>query len=145
MSNIQIYFEDIKPIKLKKNIIKKLIKQLINNELKKTGEISVIFCSDSFLLEMNKQYLEHDYFTDIITFDYVVNDVISGDLFISIDRIMENSEKFGNSFKNELIRVIFHGVLHLAGYKDKTESEQKLMRSKEDFYLKAVDFSEMEL
>jgi rRNA maturation RNase YbeY len=145
VSKIDIFFEETKPIKLKKSILKKHIKSLINNELKKNGDITIVFCSDNYLLEMNKKYLEHDYFTDIITFDYVENDIISGDLFISIDRVKDNAEKFNTTFINELIRVVFHGVLHLAGYKDKTTPDQQLMREKENFYLSGVDLSEMEL
>lgn len=145
MSKIEIFFEDTKPLKLKKTNLKNHIKYLIGNELKITGNISVVLCSDNFLLEMNRKYLQHDYFTDIITFDYVENDIISGDLFISIDRVKENSEKFKTTFLNELVRVIFHGVLHLTGYKDKTTSEEQLMRQKENFYLSGVDFRAMEL
>lgn len=145
MSKIEVFFEDTKPIKLKKSVLKKHIISLINNELKKPGSITIVFCSDNYLLEMNKKYLEHDYFTDIITFDYVENDVISGDLFISIDRVKDNAEKFNATFLNELMRVVFHGVLHLAGFKDKTTPDQQLMREKENFYLSGVDLSEMEL
>jgi len=145
VSKIDIFFEDTKPVKLKKTIVKNHIKYLIGNELKKIGNISVVLCSDNYLLEMNRKYLEHDYYTDIITFDYVEGDIISGDLFISVDRVKENAEKFETTFLNELVRVIFHGVLHLAGYKDKTTSDEQLMRKKENFYLSEVDFRAMEL
>ena len=145
MSNIQFFFEDIKPVTFNKNLLNQQIKYLIRTENYKTGDISIIFCSDEYLLQMNEQYLKHDYYTDIITFDYVGESVISGDLFISIDRVRENADKFNAKFKVELYRVVFHGVLHLAGYKDKSEEDKKLMRSMEDFYLHAVDFSEEEL
>ena len=145
VSKIDIFFEDTKPLKLKKSHLKNYIKYLIDNELKITGNISVVLCSDNLLLEMNRKYLQHDYFTDIITFDYVQNDIISGDLFISVDRVKENAVKFKTTFLNELLRVIFHGVLHLTGYKDKTTSEEQLMRQKENFYLSGVDFRAMEL
>jgi rRNA maturation RNase YbeY len=145
VSKIDIFFEETKPIKLKKTVLKKHIISLISSELKKTGNISIVFCSDDYLLEMNNKYLEHDYFTDIITFDYVENDIVSGDLFISIDRVNDNAEKFKTTFLNELVRVVFHGVLHLTGYKDKTTPDQKLMREKENFYLSGVVLSEMEL
>jgi len=145
VSKIDIFFEDTKPVKLKKTIVKNHIKYLIGNELKKTGNISVVLCSDNYLLEMNRKYLEHDYYTDIITFDYVEGDIISGDLFISVDRVKENAAKFETTFLNELVRVIFHGVLHLAGYKDKTTSDEQLMRKKENFYLSEVDFRAIEL
>ncbi len=145
MSKIEVFFEDTKPIKLKKSVLKKQIISLIDKEFKKPGNVNVVFCSDNYLLEMNKKYLEHDYFTDIITFDYVENNIISGDLFISIDRVKDNAEQFNTTFLNELMRVVFHGVLHLAGYKDKTTPDQQLMREKENFYLSGVDLSEMEL
>jgi len=100
--------------------------------------ISVIFCSDDYLLSVNKEYLNHDYYTDIITFDYSVDTEISGDLFISIDRVKENSTEFNVPFLNELHRVLVHGVLHLCGYGDKSPVEETLMRSKEDFYLLSI-------
>ena len=145
MSKIEIFYEDIKPLLIRKTDIKKPVKYLINKELNKLGEISVILCSDSYLLDMNKQYLNHDYYTDIITFDYVENNIISGDLFISVDRVKENAVKFESEFKKELFRVVIHGVLHLIGYNDKTTEEQLIMREKENLYLREVDFSEIEL
>lgn len=145
MSNIQIFFEDIKPINLRKQHIQKLVKELIKSELKITGEISLIMCSDEYLLKINIGYLQHDYYTDIITFNYVEGNVISGDLFISIERVKENSEKYNTSWIKELYRVIFHGLLHLVGYNDKTTEEQVIMREKEDFYLAGVDFNGIEL
>lgn len=112
--------------------IKQWIKDIVTREDKKLGEISYIFCDDNKILEVNKQYLSHDYFTDIITFDYVEEDIISGDIIISIDRVKENSNSFNSSFDDELHRVIIHGVLHLIGYNDKTDKEQQLMREKEN-------------
>lgn len=145
MSSIEFNFEDIYPFEFKKKLIVNHIKELINKELKDKGDLAIIFCSDDYLLEMNKQYLDHDYYTDIITFDYVENNIISGDLFISYDRIKENSEKLKITFIRELYRVIFHGVLHLVGYNDKTDDEQKIMTEKENYYLSEVDFSGKEL
>lgn len=145
MSSLEIFYEDIKPLKLKKSIIKKHINYLIKNELKVFGELSIVFCSDEYLLDMNKQYLDHDYYTDIITFNYVENKTISGDLFISLDRIEENAINYKTEKIGELLRVIFHGVLHLVGYNDKTDEEKKLMREKEEFYLNKVNFEEIEL
>jgi rRNA maturation RNase YbeY len=145
VSKIVFFYEDIQPLKLQKTQIKKYIKLLINNELKKPGDISIIFCSDSYLLDINKEYLKHNYFTDIITFNYVEGDTISGDLFISIDRVKENSIEFKSGWKKELYRVIFHGLLHLVGYNDKTPEEFKIIREKEDIYLSEVDFSEIEI
>lgn len=145
LENLEIFYEDIQPLKLHKSTAKKYIKTLINSELKQMGEIVVILCSDYYLLEMNKQYLNHDYFTDIITFDYVENDIISGDLFISLDRVIENAKEFKTEAKRELYRVIFHGILHLVGYNDKTDEEKAIMKEKENKYLSEVDFREIEL
>lgn len=144
MNKIELFYEDIQPLKLRKAHIKKYINLLINSELKKTGEISVIFCSDKYLLDVNIEYLKHNYYTDIITFNYVEGNNISGDLFISVDRVIENAKKFKTSWIKELYRVIFHGLLHLAGYNDKTPEESKIIREKEDKYLSEVDFSEIE-
>lgn len=112
------------------------ITSLVDNEGFIIGATTIIFCSDDYLLDINRSYLNHDYYTDIITFDYSEGIVISGDLFISIDRIIDNSKLFNVSFNQELCRVIYHGFLHLCGYKDKTEEDIKLMRNKESFYLK---------
>lgn len=145
MSKVELFYEDIKPLKLQKSPLKRHIKKLINSEFKKNGEISLILCSDKYLLEINIEYLKHNYYTDIITFNYVEGNIISGDLFISVDRVKENSTEFNTSLIKELYRVIFHGILHLIGYNDKTEEEQKIMRGKEDLYLSEVDFSEIEI
>ena len=99
------------------------------------GEISVIFCSDAYLLDMNRKYLGHDYFTDIITFDYSEGDTISGDLFISVDTVRSNAEYYSADFKDELDRVIVHGVLHLIGYDDHTDEQTAEMRARENHYL----------
>jgi rRNA maturation RNase YbeY len=109
--------------------------KLVQLEDKECGPINLIFCDDEKILEVNKEYLAHDYYTDIITFDYSLNQIISGDLFISIDRVKENADMFSKSFENELTRVVFHGVLHLCGYNDKSEEDILVMRSKEDYYL----------
>jgi rRNA maturation RNase YbeY len=140
--SIQIVFEDIEPIQINKNLIKKNIKNLIFNESKKSGDISVILCSDSYLLQINEKFLKHNYYTDIITFNYCEGNVISGDLFISIYRVKENADNFEVSFIEELYRVVFHGILHLVDYNDKTKEEQEKMRQKENFYLSRVDFGE---
>ena len=108
---------------------------LIKCERKSLGDITVVFCSDDYLLDVNKQYLDHDYFTDIITFDYSEGLVMSGDLFISYDRVLDNANTFNVEVLTELSRVIFHGVLHLCGYKDKSDMDVILMRDKENFYL----------
>jgi rRNA maturation RNase YbeY len=111
------------------------LESLIGSENFESGEITIVFCTDDYLLEINKTYLNHDFYTDIITFDYSENDLVSGDLFITIDRVKDNAESFSVSFDNELKRVIYHGVLHLCGYKDKTENDEKEMREKENFYM----------
>lgn len=111
------------------------INSTIQQEEKSATEITYVFCSDEYLYQMNLDYLNHDTYTDIITFDYTENSFVSGDIFISIDRVKENAFKFNTTFLNELSRVIIHGVLHLVGYKDKTTEQKQVMRSKEDFYL----------
>ena len=145
MNSIEFFFEDVKNVPIHEKILILHLNSLIENELKNTGDISVIFCSDEYLLKMNKEYLDHDYYTDIITFDYVEGNVISGDLFISLDRIAENAKTFDTTLLKELYRVVFHGVLHLVGYKDKTDDEEREMRKKENYYLKEVDFKELEI
>jgi probable rRNA maturation factor len=141
VSELSLFFEEIERLNLNGQYLQKLIGSLIQKEEKIFGDISVIFCSDEYLLKINEQYLGHNYYTDIVTFDYVEKSVISGDLFISVDRVAENAEKYGNSFIEELHRVLIHGVLHLVGYKDNTTEEQSLMRDKEDFYLKSTDMN----
>lgn len=136
MSNIQFLLNDISKIDLNRVAARNYINQLIVEEGKKAGDISYIFCSDNYLLKMNQEYLNHDYFTDIITFDYCEGETISGDIFISIDRVKENADDFNEPLKKELFRVIFHGILHLAGYRDKTDIEKSQMKAKEDFYLR---------
>ena len=130
------YFSQDTDFKFKsKRLTSQWLKLVAQAESKKLGAVSVIFCSDNYLLDINKKYLNHDYFTDIITFDYCEGDLISGDLFISIDSVKDNSEFYKSCFEEELNRVIVHGVLHLIGYDDHTESDVAVMRSKEDFYL----------
>ena len=112
------------------------LKSAIIIEGKKTGDIQYVFCDDNQLLEINKTYLKHDTFTDIITFSTTDNkEVISGEIYISLDRVSENYKTHSTSFIEELNRVMIHGVLHLIGYNDHSVSEKKLMRSKEDYYL----------
>ncbi len=140
MIKVSFFFEEIEPIKLHKKVVKNAFDFIIKNEQKFPGEISVIFCSDNYLLKINEQYLNHNYYTDIVTFNYVENSVISGDLFISVHRVDENANQMGVNFDEELYRVMFHGMLHLCGYNDKTNAEKKVMREKEDFYLGKAGF-----
>ncbi|MEC3874129.1 rRNA maturation RNase YbeY [Chryseobacterium salviniae] len=114
---------------------KNWLEEIILSENKKLGEINYIFCDDEYLLKVNQDYLQHDYYTDIITFDYVKGRTISGEIFVSLQRISENASTLSKDYEEELRRVLAHGVLHLSGYKDKSEEEEQLMRSKEDFYL----------
>jgi rRNA maturation RNase YbeY len=126
-------------LKGKKQFAKTQIKNLIEMENKKVGELCFIFCNDDFLLDINNKHLNHNYYTDVITFDYSVDNIISGDIFISLERIKENAEKFDVSFAHELSRVIYHGLLHLCDYKDKSDDEKRTMREKEDFYIKTLE------
>jgi probable rRNA maturation factor len=116
--------------------IQEWLSNVIVSEGKKEGEINYIFCDDDYLLEINQQYLDHDTLTDIISFDYSVGKELHGDIFISVERVRENATDFGVSFEEELLRVLSHGVLHYCGYKDKTESDEKLMRQKEEEKMK---------
>lgn len=115
--------------------LKNWIENIIISEEKKLGEINYIFCDDEYLLKINQDFLDHDYYTDIITFDQVRGKTISGEIFVSLQRIKDNASLISKNYEEEKKRVIAHGILHLCGYKDKTEEEQKTMRAKEDFYL----------
>lgn len=119
--------------------LKSWIASMIKRENKKVGDIAYMFCNDDQVLEANISYLDHDTYTDIITFDYVEGDVVSGDILISIDRIKDNAQIFGCTFEQELHRVIIHGILHLLGVGDKTDEEEKIMRKREEEALKAWD------
>ncbi len=127
----------IRPFKfVNRNDLKNSLKALFELELKKFNTLTYVFCSDEYLLEMNKTFLQHDYFTDILTFDLSENnDLIVGDIYISIERVKDNAEQLQVAFTEELRRVIFHGALHLCGYKDNTKRNKALMRNKEDYYL----------
>ena len=109
---------------------------IILEEKKECGNIVYFFCDDEFLLNKNKTYLKHDFYTDVITFDYSSKNCLSGDVLISVDRVKENAQTYNILFEKELQRVMAHAILHLAGYKDKTKKEKKIMREKESYYLK---------
>ena len=111
------------------------IRKAIMEEGKKPGSLSYFFCCDSYLLNVNQHYLNHDTYTDIITFDYVSGNLISGDILISVERVRENAEKFQVPFEQEMKRVMIHGILHLLGYTDQNPQEQTVMRKKEDYFL----------
>ena len=131
---IQFFFEDIDKIEIEANLSNSL-ENIILSEGKKPGEINYIFCDDEYLLQVNREYLKHDYYTDVITFDYVKGKTISGDIFVSLPRIFDNAQTLSKDFESEFFRVLAHGLLHLCGYKDKTEEEIAEMRSKEYYYL----------
>ena len=129
---ISYHAEDISFPKIKRREITNWIKEIASDYNKRVGEISYIFCSDEKILQINQQYLNHDYYTDIITFDYSEENTISGDLFLSLDTIKSNSEKYHVDYQQEMYRVIIHGILHLCGLKDKTPEEEKIMRDSEN-------------
>lgn len=131
---MSIYFEteDIEMPSLNEEKVSLWVETVAAQYGKEAGDITYIFCSDEKILEINKEYLQHDYYTDIITFDYSEEDIISGDLFISLDTVKSNSEELKTKYEEELHRVIIHGVLHLCGFGDKSEKEEEEMRKLED-------------
>jgi probable rRNA maturation factor len=116
----------------KETKVKNWIRKIIKQEGKSAGDISYLFCTDEYLLHINRQFLEHDFYTDIITFDYSEKKKIAGEIFISIDRVNENAQTFKQPFQKELMRTVIHGILHLCGYKDKNPADKKRMRAKEE-------------
>lgn len=138
-AQIEFFTEGIEFMLDKELEIKSWILKAGDIEKKSLDSIEFVFCSDKYLLQINREYLNHDYFTDIITFP-LGSDPIQANVFISIDRVKENAELYKASFENELHRVIIHGILHLFGYGDKTIQEKEKMRSKEDYYLSVRDF-----
>ena len=136
---VTYFFEDTDFNLKNKTKIKKWLKLVAESEVFSLGAVSVIFCSDNYILDINQRFLQHDYFTDIITFDYSEGEKISGDLFISVDSVRENSIEYGTEFEEELHRVIVHGILHLIGYDDHTDEDIMTMRSKENYYLSLYD------
>ena len=132
---VRYFTEDIKFDYKERRRTSRWLKLVAESEIRRLGDVSVIFCSDPYIIDINLKYLQHDYFTDIITFDYCEGDTLSGDLFISIDSVRENAVLYKTEFEEELNRVIVHGVLHLIGYDDHTEADKKEMRSKENYYL----------
>ncbi len=140
MSQVRFNHADVKQLSFKnKKFIKEIVVRIFLDEAKKVNKINYIFCSDTYLLEINKKYLTHNFFTDIISFDLSEGEAVTGEIYISIDRVKENAIIHSASFRKELLRVIFHGVLHLCGYKDKKKSEITLMRKKEDYYLQLIE------
>ena len=134
----KFFTEDIQFNFNKKNLIKRWIKETVCFENKLFGTINFIFTTDNYLLKINKEYLSHDYFTDIITFNYCEKDIINGDVFISIETVKNNSSRFNVTFNDELHRVIIHRILHLIGYDDQNDEEKTIMKEKENYYLERL-------
>ncbi len=130
--SISFHNEGVKKPKLPYRIVSTWLKAIISRFNCITGDLTYIFCDDEYLKDINNKYLQHDYYTDIVTFDYCKENNISGDMFISVERVQENSVLFECNFENELLRVMVHGLLHLLGHKDKTESETETMRGLEN-------------
>lgn len=135
---VNIFYEDIEILDQHPEFFVSWLSKVCESEGKTLGELSLIFTSDEYLLNMNKEHLNHDYYTDIITFDYTEVGVVSGDLFISVDRVNDNATSLNVSRETELNRVVVHGTLHLIGYGDKSDKEAKLMREKENYYLSQI-------
>ena len=138
--NILFHNADTSYILKNKRIISSWITDTIKEEEKQLEEISYIFCTDDYLLKINQEHLNHDTYTDIITFDYTENGIISSEIYISVDRVRENAKNLGVAALDEMHRVIIHGVLHLCGYKDKSDLQSQEMRGKENYYLGKRDF-----
>ena len=139
--SLTIFNEDVDLPSLQVDIIENWFNEVIVSNGLKLGDISIIFCSDSYLLNINQKYLNHDYYTDIITFNYSRRKVISGDLFISLDMVVHNAEKFSIPFNEELHRVMVHGILHLIGFDDHTEDDIAEMRFQENLWLSKLDLN----
>lgn len=136
---ISYHTEDIKKPNICTRRTSAWVKKVAASHGKTIGEIAYIFCSDPYILEVNKQYLQHDYYTDIITFDYSEGNKISGDLFISLETVKSNSEQFGTDYYEELERVIIHGILHLCGFKDKEPADEARMREEENIAISSLE------
>ena len=135
LAMVTYYTEDTKFAFKEKRLTSRWLKLVAESEIRRLGDISIIFCSDNYILDVNMKYLQHDYFTDIITFDYCEGDRLNGDLFISVDSVRENAAFYKTEFEEELNRVIVHGLLHLIGYDDHTKEDIAEMRAKENYYL----------
>lgn len=141
MSTILFHFADVKSTLKDRNRLRDWIVLIAKKEKHNVGDLSFIFCSDEYLLQMNRDHLQHDYYTDVITFDYSEGKTIAGEIYISIDRIKDNAKTLGIPTTQELHRVMIHGVLHLLGYKDKSPKSKKEMTAKEDWALGIIKMS----
>jgi probable rRNA maturation factor len=137
--SILFFCEDVELPDLKFDIVKKVLKRELQFNKFKLGNLNFIFCSDDYLLRLNVEFLQHDYYTDVITFDFTDNDIVAGDIYISTERVMNNASIFDESYRDELIRVISHGFLHLLKFNDKEAEEIQLMRKKESELLGKVN------
>lgn len=135
---INYFFEEINEFDIQQEEKTEWIKSCVGEYKRETGNLNFIFCTDLYLLKINKEYLNHDYYTDIITFNYCEDNIISGDIFISIDRVEENAKEYNVNFNIELSRVIIHGILHLIGLNDHSENEIKEMREAENTCLRKI-------
>lgn len=136
MTKVSFSYADRQLNYRRKKMLKAFVTSLFTLEKRPFNAINYVFCSDEYILAINRQFLQHDYFTDIITFDLSDNQTITGEVYISVDRIKENAGLLSQSFEDELCRVVFHGALHLCGYKDKMKSEIQVMRNREAHYLR---------
>lgn len=132
MNNISFHSEGVSTKTPSKRLLKAWIKEFVSNHGKKVGELAFIFCSDEKILEVNQNFLQHDYYTDIITFDYCEGEIVSGDIFISVERVAENATSHQVEYNAELLRVLAHGVLHLIGFQDKNPKDKIEMTANED-------------
>lgn len=135
MQKVSFYNADTKFRLRNKKKLKNFFPYILEQENSKLERLAYIFCSDEYLLNMNKKFLQHNFYTDILTFETSTSQYIKAEIYISVDRIKDNSKFFGVSFKTEMLRVLIHGVLHLCGYNDHNNSQKSLMRKKEDFYI----------
>lgn len=139
---INFFYESVET-KINESFTVSWLKKVAASESKSIGEISLIFCTDDYLIDINRKFLNHDTYTDIISFDNTLGNELAGDVFISVDRVKENAEVFKVDFAEELRRVMVHGLLHFCGYKDKTDDQKSVMRQKEDEKLKMFHVEQM--
>jgi len=136
---VRYFFEEISQFAFDRQSLRRVLNSIVKDHGYSVGEINVVFCSDAYLLELNRNFLQHDYYTDIITFGGSDKDVINGELYISIDRVIENAAAYNVIFQKELYRVACHGCLHLVGYGDSTDEEVTMIRAKEDLYINRIN------
>lgn len=137
ISKVCFFYQGVRFSFAQRTALKQFVETIFRKERKALAQLNYIFCTDAALLLINRQYLQHDYYTDIISFDLSEGSATTGDIFISIDRVKDNAKQLGLAFGDELCRVIFHGALHLCGYGDKKPAEIKMMREKENYYLES--------